>query len=261
MDNDQVVDTVVPEGQTTPTEQSPSVQSDDATSQGQEAPEGTTYQELAAKKGFKSADDLAKAYANLEGHSTKVSQDKAKLEREFFSPKQSQVREPLPVVPEEQALNELDKFVKERTKSELQQIRAEFKEREDRRELRDTIEKHSDFGKYASDVKELKRQYPDMPFSDALLMAKAQKGDLATEARRQGATESAQVQARQAGAQVATAKSVKESKVGVSDLLQGAGDRWKAPKSGVHSQQAIAEIEAVEKELFGYVLPKTPSGI
>jgi len=58
MDNDQVVDTVVPEGQTTPTEQSPSVQSDDATSQGQEAPEGTTYQELAAKKGFKSADDL-----------------------------------------------------------------------------------------------------------------------------------------------------------------------------------------------------------
>src|SRR3990167_6367169 len=260
MDNDQVVDTVVPEGQTTPTEQSPSVQTDDATSEGQEAPEGTTYQELAAKKGFKSADDLAKAYANLEGHSTKVSQDKAKLEREFFSP---QVREePLKVATQdEQALNELDKFVKERTKSELQQIRAEFKEREDRRELRDTIEKHSDFGKYASDVKELKRQYPDMPFSDALLMAKAQKGDLATEARRQGATESAQVQARQAGAQVATAKSVKESKVGVSDLLQGAGDRWKAPKSGVHSQQAIAEIEAVEKELFGYVLPKTPSGI
>lgn len=260
MDNiqDQVA---APEGEAQqPVEQMPNVQSDDATSQGSEAPEGTTFQELAAKKGFKSADDLAKAYANLEGHSTKVSQDKAKLEREFFSP---QVREEStrPIANDEQALNELAKFVKDQNKSELQQIRAEFKEREDRRELRETIEKNQDFGKFAQDVKELKRQYPDMPFNDALLMAKAQKGVLVTEARREGMTEGARATASQAQAQVASTKPVKESKITASDLLTNAGNRWKAPNTGVHSQQTIAEVEAIERELFGQVLQKTPSGL
>jgi len=40
-----------------------------------EAPKGTTYDELAAKKGFKSQDDLALAYANLERQFTQDRQE------------------------------------------------------------------------------------------------------------------------------------------------------------------------------------------
>lgn len=40
---------------------------------------GTTFAELAAKKGFKSADDLAKSYAELEAHATKKSMELSEL--------------------------------------------------------------------------------------------------------------------------------------------------------------------------------------
>ena len=265
MDNIQEPVQADPQGQSATEQQVPEVQQEGATSEN-ESGEATTFEELAAKKGWKTPDDLAKAYANLEGHSTKVSQDKAKLEREFFSlnPTKEEVqdkRQELQAKGDDVALAELDKFVSQRIKEETSKIRAEFQDKDSRRDLRETIEKHPDFGKYAPDVKEIKKQYPNMPFSDALLMAKAQKGDLTTEARRQGMTQGAQVVARQQGAQVAPTKTAKEGKITASELLEGAGQRWKAPNTGVHSPQAVAEIEAIERELFGQVLQKTPSGL
>lgn len=46
---------------------------------GEGAQQGTTFAELAAKKGFKTADDLAKAYGELEVHATKKSMELSEL--------------------------------------------------------------------------------------------------------------------------------------------------------------------------------------
>lgn len=258
MDNDQVVDQVVPEGETTPTEQSPTVQSDGATSQGEEAPKGTTFQELAAKKGWKSPDDMAKSYREIESHSTKVSQKASDLEKEFFNREPSA---PSQQMPDDAALQELDKFVNERVKKEVQAIRSEWQDREARRELREVMDKNQDFGKYAKDVKELKTQYPNMSFGDALLFAKAQKGDLQSEATSKAMQTKTEAVVKQMAAQVTTPKQGKESPVGAQDMLQGASKRW-APKTyAAPDQRAVSEIEQIEKELFGRVLVKTNSGL
>lgn len=258
MDNIQGSETVVPEGQTTSETQMPSVQTDGATSEGQEAPTGTTFQELAAKKGWNSPDDLAKAYRELESHSTKISQKASDLEKEFFSKQESS---PSQQPTEDAALQELDKFVNERVKKEVQAIRSEWQDREARRELREVMDKNQDFGKYASDIKNIKGQYPNMSFSDAYLFAKAQKGDLVAEATSKAFQTKTEAVQRQSAAQVASPKQGKESNIGVSDVLRGASKRW-APKAwGQPDSRAVSEIEQVEKELFGRVLQKTNSGL
>lgn len=258
MDNDQVVDQVAPEGQTTPTEQSPTVQPDGATSEGEEAPKGTTFQELAAKKGWNSPDDLAKAYRELESHSTKVSQKASDLEKEFFSKQESS---PSQTLPDDAALQELDKFVNQRVSKEIQAIRAEFQDREARRELREVMDKNQDFGKYAKDIKEIKTQYPNMSFNDALLFAKAQKGDLVKEATSKAFQQKTETVQKQMAAQTVNPKQSKESAVGAQDMLTGASKRWAPKPFNAPDQRAVSEIEQIEKELFGRVLVKTNAGL
>lgn len=45
----------------------------------EQAEDGTTFEELAQKKGFRTPNDLAKAYRELESHTTKVQMDRAEL--------------------------------------------------------------------------------------------------------------------------------------------------------------------------------------
>ena len=241
-----------------PVEQMPNVQADGATSEVKEASTETTFNELAAKKGWKTPDDLAKAYANLEGHSTKTSQEKSELEKAFFNAKPN---EQTSVATDDVALQELDKFVNQRVTNEISKIRAEWQDRESRRELRDTIDKNPDFGKYAQDVKELKSKYPGMPFDEAYTVAKALKGDLATQAKAEGMKLSVEAVQRQTAAQVAPEKKGAENKIAATDLLQGAGKRWTADNRGHVDHRAHAEIEMVERELFGTILQKTQSGL
>ena len=265
MDNDQVVDQVAPEGQTTPTEQSPDVQSDGATSKASESSSETNFESLAAKKGFKTADDLAKAYANLESHSTKVAQKASDLEKTFFpggeQPKADSRRFNSSETNEEQALAELDKFVNDRTSVEIQKVRAEFEEREQRRELRDVIKQYPDFGKYASEVKEVKGRYPNMPFEEAYQFAKLQKGDFQREASTEAIKFSSKQAQAQQQAQVAQTKPVKETNIGIKELLKNAASQVKINQYGKADPRSVAYFEQMEKELFGQTLDKTSSGL
>lgn len=260
MDNVQETVPAAAQAQTAPVTETPVVQPEGAASGVTEGPQanasGTTFEELAAKKGFKSPDDLAKAYANIESHSTKVAQEKSELEKLFFQ----QPTQPEPKQPDD-ALAELDRFVSEKLSEKEKQLEHKFETKLAKLELEKVIEKNPDFQKYASDVKDIKVRFPNMSFSEALLLAKAQKGSLVAEAKSQALKEAVEVVQRQSQAQVAPEKTAAENKVTAQDLLQGASKRWTPDRVGKISDRARAEIELLEKELFGGVLEKTSTGL
>jgi hypothetical protein len=66
--------------------------SDAAPSDETEAAEQSAFEELAAKKGFKDADAMAQAYANLESKNTQIAQSRAELLRNI----DSQMEQPAP---------------------------------------------------------------------------------------------------------------------------------------------------------------------
>jgi len=282
MDNDkanvqQAPDTDKGQAEQQSIEQSPDVQTADVPAEVSKGPsdkkEGTTFEELAAKKGFKSIDDLAKAYANLESQNKKVEMTNAELQKLFFEAQQrSQNQDTQPfsqTLPEnldvdKQALEELDRFVSEKVKEREEKLRQEFKTELEKKELKEVIKENPDFVNYAKDVKEVKKKYPDMSFSEAYIFAKAQKGDLQKEVKAQGLKEGAKAVIEQQKAQTAPVKKAEEKKIGPEELLEGASRRW-APKARGTAievdQRAVAEIEQVEKELFGTPLDKTSIGL
>lgn len=263
MDNDT---TVAPEGQTTP---SPDVQS--APTAPTEAPviaqtetetkpsDESSFESLAAKKGFKTPDDLAKAYANLERQSTKTSMKAAELEKSFF-PQEARTdtpQAPVELKAEKDAIDELRNFGK---REFVEPLKQEFDQRLKTElakiELRQTIKENPDFSKYADEVKELKTKHPSMSFSEAYTFAKAMKGDLVQEATAKAYSEGAKVGYKQVAAQVAPTKPVTEDKIAASDLLQGAASRWKTGTNTPADVRARikAEQAMVERELFGQEL-------
>lgn len=246
-DNDTPAVPVAPEGEATPAQESP-VQN-----------QPSAFEELAQKKGFKGPDDLAKAYQELESHNKKTEMARADLEKLFFAAPQESAKETSQPPQSESA--DLDRFVQERLAKTEAQLKAEMDDKLQRLELKSLLKEHEDFGQYAKDIKELRTKHPTMGFEEAYTFAKAQSGNLAKEARSQ-AQQSVQI-ARQAQsqAQVTPAKSGAEHKVSPSDILAGAGTRWAPPARGQADARAVAEIEQVERELFGHVLQKTNSGL
>lgn len=262
MDNIQDTEQAVPQGQAAPAEQMPDVQSADVPAESQESSVETNFEAIAAKKGFKSPDDLAKAYANLESQNKKVEMAKADLEKMFFTEKpksQPQVRQTLNA--DEQALAELDKYVGDKMTERETYLKHEFNTKLAKLELDRVIEKNPDFPKYAEDVKQFKSKYPEMSFDEAYTLSKAIKGDLQREAKSEGMKQSVASIQRQGQAQVAPEKKAAETKVEASEMLQGASRRWTPNARGQVDPRAKAEIEMLEKELFGTVLSKTPSGL
>jgi hypothetical protein len=257
MDNIQDAEQAVPQGQAAPVEQVPTVQPVEVATVS-EGPVETTFEELKAKKGFQSPDDLAKAYANLESHNKRVEMKTADMEKQFFpveSPRDIQPQSPASQAIQEsqQALNELRKFVQ----TEVEPLKKDFDQRLQTElskiELRQVMKENTDFGKYATDVKELKTRYPAMSFTEAYSFAKAMKGDSVAEAKSQAFQRGASVAQRQVAAQVAPAKGASEDKIPAQDLLQGASKRWViSPKT---SPEQIARIKAeqslIEREIFG----------
>lgn len=266
MENDQQLAPVLP-GQA---DQSPEVQSvptapSEATvevhteTEEQRPSDEASFDTLAAKKGFKTPDDLAKAYANLERQNTKTSMKAAELEKAFFP---QEVRTEAPQTPtglkaETNAIDELRDFGK---REFVEPLKQEFDQRLKteiaKLELRQTVKDNPDFAKYAEDVKELKTKHPSMSFSEAYTFAKALKGDSLSEAKAQAYSEGAKVGYKQVAAQVAPTKAAAEDKIAATDLLQGAASRWKTTARTTPDQRAriAAEQKLVEREIFGQEL-------
>jgi len=107
------------------------------------APQGTTFEELAAKKGFKSADDLAKSYAELEKSHTKQSMDISELmkarQQEPSQAAQAQmvqkVQDDNPDMSQDEAIQIVEKLISKQVsplKEELEILRT-FKSEEEQR--------------------------------------------------------------------------------------------------------------------------------
>lgn len=146
----------------------------------QEAPQGTTFAELAAKKGFKSVDDLANAYQNLESHSTKVTMTAADIIKAVQEA--TPIAEPAPIVPQavsqdQQAIKIVEAIVDARTKP-LQERVA----------LQDLFLKNPDAAQYASGIAQVVKENPGIKWEAAYKLAKF---DAAQEQARQQGTQQA----------------------------------------------------------------------
>lgn len=144
------------------------------------APQGTTFAELAAKKGFRDADALAAAYANLETSHTQKSMSLSELERvrsegarptEHVQAQAQAALEDKGYSPDE-ALNIVKKLIQDEV--------APVKER---LAIRDTFQNQEDM-QYAPAVAELVRKNPSIPWDAVLkvvkydtLAAKAAEGE------------------------------------------------------------------------------------
>ena len=247
-----------PEGQAQLTGEQISVVSEEG-----KAPEGTTFKEIAEKKGFKTPDDLAKAYSHLEAKATESNMTVAELKKLFFE-QQPQPNLQNQQVPQNQQqftsedIAALDKFVRERITSEKEILRNEFRTEFAVRELNLIMKEHPDFGKYATEVKEMKNRYPNMPFEEAYTFAKAMRGDLSREAKLEGTRQGAEYLRKQGEAQVLAAKGVSEKKVAVDDVLSNTPRKWRTDNKGNMSPQTVAEQKLVERELFGQELEEMP---
>ena len=125
------------------------------------APQGTTFEELASKKGFKSADDLAAAYANLESQNKRVEMGFAELAKirettqSEFVPDVSNVQTP------EDAQRIVEGIVKKFTRP-----------LEDKIALQDLFFKNPDAAQYAASMAKLVKDSPGMNWEHAYKVAK-----------------------------------------------------------------------------------------
>ena len=138
--------------------------------------QGTTFDELAAKKGFKSADDLAAAYSNLESQNKRVEMSLSELvdSRTKSQPAEDvSVEELQNAQSQEQALKIVEKVVKKFTKP-----------LEDKLALQDLFAKNTDAQQYAGEMAKLVKENPGISWDVAYKAAKFDR--LGTQAREEG---------------------------------------------------------------------------
>lgn len=136
-----------------------------------EASEGTTFEELAQKKGWSSPDDLAKAYRELESQNKRVEMDRASLLKIRQTEKRSDVVEEEPTLEESGVLREV----------------REMKERLEIKELFDT---HKDAGEYSKRMADFIKENPHATWESAYRFVKFE--DLEKRARDEGRQEAYQ---------------------------------------------------------------------
>lgn len=154
----------------------------------QSAPEGITFTELAAKKGWKSPDDMARSYSNLESHNKTVemtASDILKMVQEGnVSPLPAPVAQPT-VVPQqasredEAAINIVRQIVQAETKPLHEQIA-----------LQNLFLKNPEAKDYASGIAKAVKENPGISWENALKLAKFDT--IEQNARGQGRTEAYQ---------------------------------------------------------------------
>lgn len=121
------------------------------------APDGTTFAELQAKKGFKSAEDLAKAYIELESHNKKVEMTAADILKQVYPEKPATV----PAPGDEQAVQIVQAIVKNEVKP-LQEKVA----------LQELFMKNPDAKDFASGIAEQVKANPGITWESAYKLAK-----------------------------------------------------------------------------------------
>lgn len=156
-------------------------------------PAGTTpsaWDELAAKKGFQSPDELARAYQELEGRHTQVSQGlseliKARMEGE--APAQA-------VTPQVLQSHEDPTTTEEALKVVENLISKKVRPLQDRVELQDLFLARPDARDYAGEMAKIVKEHPGTPWE---LAYKAAKSDAVEAKARQAGRQEAQVVAQQ----------------------------------------------------------------
>ena len=138
----------------------------------------TTFDELAAKKGFKSADDLAEAYSNLESLNTRVEMGFSELAKLKNNPQPQE--ETVPPVGEvetpEQALRVVENVVKRFTKP-LQ----------DKLDLQDLFLRYPDAKEVASLMADIVKRNPAVDWDTAYFAAKSKSSiTLSQKAKEEG---------------------------------------------------------------------------
>ena len=99
--------------------------------------EGQAYQALAEKKGFKSADDMAKAYQNAESQNTRLAQEMRDLAKEVKQATAPQADDPFKDIPDDQrqALDLLGRVIDEKLDAKLQPLRSDMEVRSAQSEI------------------------------------------------------------------------------------------------------------------------------
>lgn len=173
-------------GQGHPAPAATATQQQAAPSVQQSAPQGTTFAELAAKKGFQSADDLARAYENLESHNKKVEMTSADIIKAIQEATPSEPAAPqIPVVQatnqDQAAIKIVEAIVDARTKP-LQERVA----------LQDLFLKNPDAAQYAPGIAQAVKENPGIKWDAAYKLAKFDAAQ--DQARQQGVQQAYQVQ-------------------------------------------------------------------
>lgn len=131
--------------------------------------QGTTFAELAQKKGWKTPDDMATSYANLESHNKKVEMTaddvlkmvQAASQQSTPQPVQPVVQQPMPRTPDEQAIQIVQSL-----------IRTEVKPLQERVALQDLFIKNPDAKDYAQGIADVVKSNPGISWENAYKLAK-----------------------------------------------------------------------------------------
>jgi len=104
-----------------------------------DAPHGQAFQSLAEKKGFKDVDDLVKAYQNVEGSNTKVSQELKEIRDEIRKSNTPQTKDPYKDLPKEQkeALMLLRTVVQEEIGRSIKPLKEDYEVKRASKQLQD----------------------------------------------------------------------------------------------------------------------------
>lgn len=146
---------------------------DSSDTQDQEAPDqGKAIQELAEKKGFKSADDFAKFLTNLEKQNTRLAQEMSGLKGEIRKVATPQPKADDNLPPEQkQALDMLRGLIREEISGSLEPLRSDF----ETRRAQESINKvKQTYGVSDLDVQEalaIMEQNPKLALEDAVKIA------------------------------------------------------------------------------------------
>ena len=143
-------------------------ETDPVNNEDDESAPDSAFAELAKKKGFKSADELAKAYAELEAQNKKVEMDRAELLKARN------------VTPEPKKDESLDKAA-------LRRIEERQKLIDEKMEIQDVFQKHPDAQKYINEMKEYATAHPTIPWET--VYRQVSYDDRVKEAKEQGREE------------------------------------------------------------------------
>lgn len=174
------------------------------------APDGTTFDELAVKKGFSSPDDLARAYANLESQNKRVEMSLAELIK---------FREPQPEALADDALSsEVASQDEDAVKVVEKVVKRITRPLEDRLHLQELFYKNPDAAQYASEMGKLVKENPGISWDVAYKAAKFDA--LGNQSRLEGKQEAYQAIRQKEAVAVGSARPVSKETRQVDDLIR-----------------------------------------